>query len=599
MKRLVIHKQPEESIFSGVGFAANFRFSLAPCLSAMVARSESKTRGAFLPKFRFFRLFVYIYSLPVSLFAQEFPSSRLAEPFQFSEEMRSYFSEELNLPETGMQKKALAQETVHIEQSVSGPGHVRLQLTFPEEVEYEVKIEEGSILLIFNQNLDSEGWGDVQEIFSLLFKRFSISLNKLYLASDKRLSYTYESCGTIFSFDIQLDLSTPQEVTRASSVADARLQLERRHYHRTDRMLCCLGERYPEDKDLGVLRASLEGLYPRWQRQVQRLENLHEIYPEDEDLETLLQDAKSPHTPYIIYERQLELIPRQAAIQINRVQGETIVHQNCDSTLYLGSQFQAWDGHLASVVNSNGISLPFNGTENQGALYLRQEYATGAWVSGWGYVQDGGYFGATLQGGSEVPSINGNFWMRGDFQQPYWELYETLEFHGKQDRFFASLDSVTNRSFTWQVEGGARRVGIEGVPTGYVSTLANAELFVNLVIPNPTFALNYGLDAEYVIYSKTKIGTGGVPFNPVPLSSFEFHSLRGYFFYTWSDRLFLTLFAGGTFNRLGTNSPTGGATIQYIKPCVYELLLSWVRFPSTIAPGQPETLFTGSITGRF
>jgi len=473
-----------------------------------------------------------------------------------------------------------------------------LHLTFPEEPLFQVEEQENSLLLTFNQQINPKELSN-EQLSSPLFKRIATGIHQLYFVSDNQISYETTECGKEFFLDIRLTPTAAKETTRSALIAEARLELERRHYATTRCLICSLEDDYPEDADVAILSSSLEGLYPRWQRQVQILENATEIYPENEDLATLLTDARSPHTPYLVYERQLEQIHGQAAIQINRAQGELILSQSCDATLYLGAQFQAWDGHLASVVNSQGVSLPFHGTQNQGALYLRNEYATGSWVGGWGYVQDGGFFGATLLGGMEIPQIQGNFWARGDFQKPYWELYETLEFHGRQDRFLASMDGIYNRTFTWQIGGGARRVGIEGVPNGYISTLANAELFLNLVIPNPTFALNYGLDAEYVLHSKTEIGINGLPFNPVPLTSFEFHSLRGYLFYTWSDRLFMTLFAGGTFNRLGINSPTGGAMIQYIKPCVYEFLLSWARFPSTIAPASPETLFTGSITGRF
>ena len=38
----VTHKQPEESVFDNVGCVADVSFSLAPCLSAMVALSEQK-----------------------------------------------------------------------------------------------------------------------------------------------------------------------------------------------------------------------------------------------------------------------------------------------------------------------------------------------------------------------------------------------------------------------------------------------------------------------------------------------------------------------------------------------------------------------------
>ena len=37
-----IPKQPEESVFGGVGISSKFLFLLEPCLLAMVSRSEQK-----------------------------------------------------------------------------------------------------------------------------------------------------------------------------------------------------------------------------------------------------------------------------------------------------------------------------------------------------------------------------------------------------------------------------------------------------------------------------------------------------------------------------------------------------------------------------
>ena len=55
-----IHKLPGESVFGGVGVAANFLSSLALCSRAKLLAPEQKIGAAFLPNSRFFRSFVYI-----------------------------------------------------------------------------------------------------------------------------------------------------------------------------------------------------------------------------------------------------------------------------------------------------------------------------------------------------------------------------------------------------------------------------------------------------------------------------------------------------------------------------------------------------------
>src|SRR5262249_4793114 len=54
-----IHKLIQKLVFSRVSLAANFRSSLAPCYSAMVARSRHKNWRRFLAKNQLLNQFVY------------------------------------------------------------------------------------------------------------------------------------------------------------------------------------------------------------------------------------------------------------------------------------------------------------------------------------------------------------------------------------------------------------------------------------------------------------------------------------------------------------------------------------------------------------
>lgn len=55
-----IPKQPEESVFGGVGLGQNFGSSLAPCSRTMSLAPDSKICASSLPNSQFFKLFRYI-----------------------------------------------------------------------------------------------------------------------------------------------------------------------------------------------------------------------------------------------------------------------------------------------------------------------------------------------------------------------------------------------------------------------------------------------------------------------------------------------------------------------------------------------------------
>lgn len=521
------------------------------------------------------------------------------ESLRFSQEAREFFGEELHLLNKPLQQKENVKAKVKIEPFFCEDGTWKLLFEFPEMVTFEEDISAKSIYIRFNQGIDSPDLQNVQEKLSYITNRFANGYNTLYITGERPLFFHTERSGKTFELDITPDLNAPQKPTRSFEIANARLFVEERNYKQADNLFAGLSISYPKDKDVGVWHSSLEGLYPRWQKQVDILETLHDEYPYDEDVQTLLCDAWTPHLPYLLYERQIQDTLTLAVYQINRVQGEALLTRTERNAFYLGAQYQLWRGHISGVVNSQGETVGFKGTRNQGALYVRSEQANGGWLAGWLYTQEGNFYGGTGQFGCLVPPLQGNFWIRADYQKPYWELFETLAFHGREDRVECHLDSVYNRYINWEIGGGARRVGIKGVPDGYTSLLANAELFINVIITNPIFALNYGLDAEYVLHRKKEIGADGQPFNPVSLTSFEYHSIRGYMFYTWSDRVFFNFFAGETFNRLGINSPTFGAELKYVNPCYFEWLLSAAQIPSATTPGFAENFFTMSVTGRF
>ena len=521
------------------------------------------------------------------------PSERL----QFSEETREYFGQELNYPsvEKAAQFKARTSE-VSVEVFYLEKGGWRLCFEFPEPVSFEEKMEGNSLYLSFNKGIDSPNLANAGEKLGYLLQTFSYGYHTLYMVGSRDVVYHIESSEKSIAIDVLPDESHPFPSNQALQTACARLLVEERRYEKAFSALDSLDA---ANKDTAVLLAELESLQPRWQKQVQALDRALATDPFDEDLQTLKCQAFSPHSSFVLYERQLQDTKPLAAVQVNRMQGEAIVKRNDFRTLYLGAEYQMWRGHLSQITNNLGEAVGFRGTRNQGTVYLRNEWARGVFCTGKFYLQEQNVYGLGVEAGCVWPLIQGDFLFSANWNRPCWEIFEALAYHGREDAVRLHLNSVVNRYFNWQAGIGGRRIGITHTPTGYASILAEAQLFWNLIITNPVISLNYGYEAEYVEYLKQKTGIDGTPFNPVPLTSFDFHSLRAYAFYIWRERWFATIYLGETFNRLGIMSLTAGIELKYQLPCFFDIRLSADRFPSQVAPGTQEDLYTASATARF
>lgn len=233
-------------------------------------------------------------------------------------------------------------------------------------------------------------------------------------------------------------------------------------------------------------------------------------------------------------------------------------------------------------------------------LYAEAEWLSGTTIRGSLYDQEAA-FGAGLEYKTLFPLVQGTFAAELQWHHPTWEIFEALAYNGREDRFYALVDGVCNRYMTWSLGGGMRRVGISGTPNGFVSALANSSVYLNFFIPNPIIGLYYTIDAEYVVSRQSKRGSDGVKFFPVPYTSFEEHTFCAFLNYTYQERLYISGYAGRTFNRIGLAANTYGIEVKYIKPvpCGWEAKISFTLFPSTIVTGATEELLTATLLMRF
>lgn len=526
--------------------------------------------------------------------------SQMENRTEFSIEAGQYGSEELEESITLKTNKEEASSQVRAKALHSNDGVWTIIFHFPEAVTFHREVKEDSLYLEFNQPVDSTDLIIIQEKIGSLIKRFANGYNSLYLIAKRPVVYQTSADGMIFILNISPDECAPLEMTRSAEIALARILIENRVYQSSFEMLFDLIEEYPKNKDLLVLYASLEGLIPRWQNQVSILENLHADYPLDEDIRTLMFDAFSPHSSNLKIERQMQRTVGLAAVQVYLAQNETITKTTPDFIFYTGEQYQLWDGHIASIVNSEGIPVGFRGWRSRGALYMRNEWRNGDVLKAFLYDQKCA-FGAGVEYSTLAPCLQGHFATEIQWHRPSWEVFEGLAYHGREDRFYSIIDSTYNRYFAWSLGGGVRRIGITGTPNGFSSALANAGMSLSFMIVNPIIGISYNLDAEYILSHYSKIGADGTSFYPVPYTSFENHTLRAFGSYIFRDRWYFSAYAGETMNRIGLNDFTCGAELRYQKPmpCGWEAKISYNRFPSTIVSGATAEFLTATLLFRY
>lgn len=531
-------------------------------------------------------------------------TNTVSQHMEFSSGVRDYFGTEIEHPSDvknplSVQHKEYKAK-IRIATSPLECGGWRLTFEFPKPVTFKQEIDERGLYLVFNQPIDSPDLLPAQEKLSYLIKRFSSGLNSLLLTPKKPVFYKTDASETTFILEITPDIEAPIELTKSLKIAAARLLIEERAFMSAVNALSQLNDEYPNDKDILLLYANLYSLFPLWQDQVELLNTLATEYPRDEDILQLFWDAYSPHTPYLQLERQVQRTIGLAAVQLYGIRTEDIILTSPDSILYMGAQDQVWSGHIGAIVNNLGETVSFKGARLQGQIWQRKEWDDGSRLGGTLYAQSR-VMGFSLEGGRLLPSIQGACGFIAAWHRPYWAIFETLAYRGREDLIKFDVSSIYNRRINWSLEAGAHRVGITGTPNGLSSFLLSGEFFYNILVANPVIALNYGLDAEYIIHQKVKVGINGNLYNPVPYTTFENHSLRAYFIYQWRERWTLTLFGGETFNRLGTHDYTLGANIKYVKstPCAWEFELSAYRFPSTIIQGATAEYFTATLTTRF
>ncbi len=559
-------------------------------------------------------IFLSILAFPFFLYAREKSETPIvphptspSERLQLSPEYHRFFHEELQMKGSIPEKS----QVVENQEAPSRPVHVmacadggwRICLSFPSCISYSQSSNSCSLCLEFNQPIEDLDFSPAEQALQYLVNRFDTGTNTLLIAASRPLFFSTESCGKDFIIDIYPDFDGSVPIPRYLKIARAQLLIDLRFMESARCALMNLLKEFPDDRDVLVMIADWESAIPRWTREVDILRYSYQKYPYDTDIRILLRDAYFPHTSFVRIEKERIRYINEAIENFYRIDGEWALRSSACTYYYLGGSAQLNRGHISSFVTEEGTTEGFLGNRWMGKVYARTERGDGLDATGTVYITEGVVFGGGLDLKRHLPYHFREIGIIADWHKPYWDTYETFVEFGREDKVLVEFEEMFNRFFEFTFSGGVHRVGVKHIPNGWTSTLVNFDFIWNFyVTPNTTASLVYNFDAEYVYQRATRIDAAGVPFNPVPLTSYEFHTPQVQVSTTFWNRLEINVFAGETIDRLGSQTGiNAGFNILYQKPCPcgWEIYLEASQFPSTTVAGATEQDVTAWFRYRF
>jgi Tfp pilus assembly protein PilF len=210
---------------------------------------------------------------------------------------------------------------------------------------------------------------------------------------------------------------------------------------------------------------------------------------------------------------------------------------------------------------ANGSQANFNGIERRGEAALEWESENGMRIKGSFF--SGSSDGSPVGGGLTMvrPDARGSTSVVLEKGRPDWDFGESLAQGGVRDRVEIRRDSTINARTSVQAGVAVNRYDLPSDPRAAESVSANASANV-LLLRSPRIALNYSLDAEYIVGAKVDGLPDGASFRPLPLASREVHAGGVQTEKQLARGLHARAEAGIAMDRLGGRAPffTGGVT---------------------------------------
>jgi Flp pilus assembly protein TadD len=246
------------------------------------------------------------------------------------------------------------------------------------------------------------------------------------------------------------------------------------------------------------------------------LDRAERLDPGNEDLAQALAALEREQAPRMVTEA--------TSRGIQGVQSESLIHIEGDQPLSASLRFHyAADQDSATIQSlrlADGSVAGFDGIRRRAEASLEWESENGVSVEGSLYTG-----GGAPGGGVAVtrPDASGSTTLNIELQRPYWEFAESLAQNGVRDRVGIRREITLGSRLSARIGGAVNRYGLAGAPNAASNVAATGGVTLQLA-SRPQLAFAYDFDGEYLLSATSRTAANGIIFQPLPLTSHEFHS---------------------------------------------------------------------------
>jgi hypothetical protein len=281
--------------------------------------------------------------------------------------------------------------------------------------------------------------------------------------------------------------------------------------------------------------------------------------PANEDLGDALAAIEKARGSQLSGETEFRRIGGAQAENIVRVTGQGVI----SGALRMLFSSEQDDVSIRSLQRANGSQGNFDGIERRGEAALEWESENGTRIKG--SLFSGSYEGSAVGGGLTIvrPDAQGSTGVVLEKGKPDWDFGASLAQGGVRDRLEIRRDGTIGARTTLQASVAVNRYDLPADPRAAESVSAAASVNLRL-LRSPRIALNYSLDAEYVLGTKVAQAADGTSFRPLPLVGREVHAASVQTEKQLARGLRATGEAGIAVDRFGGSTPffTGGVTFD-------------------------------------
>lgn len=423
--------------------------------------------------------------------------------------------------------------TVDNEKLIAIPvGAADLDAVFPEGNSSEKTSLAGKKLILrFEHSIDIPTLQNLQDAApqwieaiemgfdSILVKTPETSLFQIYIQNGKVIAQIRKPEIKRAQSDQDEERAAEQDLRHLQSV----LILKKKKFEAHSELSGLL-KKFPEDPQLMVDLAEVEDRLGRWQESLRLYNEALRFQPRDRDIlasKSYLEEQFGPQVRFNQYYRDTTNEEIQWVSQAT-------VRQNLYQhyTLGLNYEYRVLDDNLARP-RLNGTFQTFEGNRQQWGVFLERAH-------GFGHTR------FTLLGQQDEPGVAlkhvrplpvGELFLRGVYNEPYWDYLEGITNEGTANRFqvkwiYEGHSPLVGRfkgqsNFTGSLGINLNRYGVEDNDTVADSIEVLVELRYHLARFFPGLSIGYNLNTEYVNLKDTRIDVAGSSFNPIPIQNLQ------------------------------------------------------------------------------